>query len=253
MIHLCNILSLSIHNLTFLATRLSLNLKGIPYKTIWVEYPDIAKVCKEIGAAPTGINDDGDIYYTLPVIYDPATKSAISDSRAIAEYLDATYPSTHVLLPKNTYALQAAFGSAFAEALKGIFDFALPDSLAILNPPSAQYFRSTRERWYGKKMEDFKPTGDKRKEQWADVEKGFERIDGWLKKNGEGKPYVMGDTITWADIFIVAFLLWFKTVLGEAEWEGYIELERRSVGCIHPRLRGQGLHHFQLTSSLSIS
>lgn len=207
----------------FLAVRLSLNVKGIPYKTVWVEYPDIIEVCKELGAAPTGINGDGDPYYTLPVIYDPATKSVISDSKAIVEYLDATYPSTHVLLPKSTYALQTAFETVFRDAVNGLFELGRPEAYHILNPPSANHFRTTRERWWGKKLEDAKLTGKQRKEEWADAEKGLTRIDGWLKKNEENASYVMGDTITWADIFIVAHLMWFKTVMGDTqEWQDIV-------------------------------
>ncbi|KAJ8699426.1 hypothetical protein PTI98_002541 [Pleurotus ostreatus] len=45
--------------------RYALNIKGIPYQTVWVEYPDIEAVCKKIGASPTGEEAP---HYTLPVI-----------------------------------------------------------------------------------------------------------------------------------------------------------------------------------------
>ncbi|KAI0322567.1 hypothetical protein OF83DRAFT_1080149 [Amylostereum chailletii] len=37
--------------------RYFLNMKDIPHKTIWVEYPDIEPEMKKIGAKPTGIRD----------------------------------------------------------------------------------------------------------------------------------------------------------------------------------------------------
>ena len=34
--------------------RFCLNIKNIPYKTVWVEFPDIENLCKKIGAEATG-------------------------------------------------------------------------------------------------------------------------------------------------------------------------------------------------------
>ena len=73
-------------------SRYTLNIKGIPYKTIWVEFPDVKALCQKIGAAPTLPLPDGTMMYTLPTLYDPNTKTAVSDSAAIARYLDRAYP-----------------------------------------------------------------------------------------------------------------------------------------------------------------
>ncbi|KZP02399.1 hypothetical protein FIBSPDRAFT_808778, partial [Athelia psychrophila] len=43
--------------------RLALNIKGLPYRTVWVEYPDIEQLCKKIGAAKT---NSAAAPYTLP-------------------------------------------------------------------------------------------------------------------------------------------------------------------------------------------
>ncbi|PSR72266.1 hypothetical protein PHLCEN_2v11858 [Hermanssonia centrifuga] len=88
--------------------RYSLNYKGLPYRTEWVEYPDIEVLCIRIGAPPTSTKH-GRPRYTLPVIYDPSTNSVISDSVDIAKYLDETYPDTPKLLPAGTEAFQAMF------------------------------------------------------------------------------------------------------------------------------------------------
>ena len=68
--------------------RYVLNIKRIPYKTVWVEYPDIKPLCLKIGASPAESLPDGSPLYTLPVIYDPNTQTPVSDSAAIARYLD---------------------------------------------------------------------------------------------------------------------------------------------------------------------
>ena len=51
-----------------------MNIKGLPYRTVWVEYPDIVAVLEKIGAPPAGKAPDGSPKYTLPAIYDPNTK-----------------------------------------------------------------------------------------------------------------------------------------------------------------------------------
>lgn len=110
--------------------RYSLNFKGIPYKTIWLEYPDIEPTMRSIGAAPT-TNAGGKTMYTLPVIVDPFRPTSsggpivVSDSWAIAEYLDNAYPGTQQLIPEGTNALQMHFQThvnkiLFLEALAPI-------------------------------------------------------------------------------------------------------------------------------------
>ncbi|KZT27480.1 hypothetical protein NEOLEDRAFT_145299 [Neolentinus lepideus HHB14362 ss-1] len=194
-------------------TRLALNFKGVPYKTVWVEYPDIEALSKEIGAAPTGVKGDGSPSYTLPTIYDPKTKKVISDSQDIAEYLDATYPSGPTLFPKGTLALQIAFQEAFTTtALGSLFPPLLQESITILNEKSAVYFRQTREATYGKKLEEFSPYGAGRNEHWAKVRAGFSTVAGWIKKSGG--VFVLGDSPSYADLSVAAFLVWVRSVRG---------------------------------------
>lgn len=65
--------------------------KGIPYKTEWLEYPDIEGKLKELGISLTSIKQDGQPFYPLPAIFDPNTSTGIADSYSIARYLDKTY------------------------------------------------------------------------------------------------------------------------------------------------------------------
>ncbi|KAL0961166.1 hypothetical protein HGRIS_006138 [Hohenbuehelia grisea] len=200
-------------------TRFSLNYKGLPYKTVWVEYPDIGKVSKEIGAAPTSTKADGRPHYTLPAIHDPSTGTSLSDGLAIAEYLDSQYPDTPKLIPDGTAALQAAFSHVHRGSLGDIWNFVLPATNKFLNPRSEEYFRHTREQSFGKRLEDVVPVGEVREKEWGKIKAGFETFDGFLLKS-EGE-FVMGNTISWADITIVSFLIWFKRVFGETsqEWK----------------------------------
>ncbi|EJF63317.1 hypothetical protein DICSQDRAFT_82843 [Dichomitus squalens LYAD-421 SS1] len=210
-----------------LRTRYSLNIKGIPYKTVWVEYPDIAPLSKQIGAAPTGTGADGAPLYTLPMIYDPNTKTAVSDSGKIARYLDKTYPDTHKLIPAELDVFTAAFEDAFWGA------FHRPDLVPVMNlavfdilPPRSQsYFRRAREATFGTTMEDLAPLGsEKRANHWAKVRNDASKVAAWYEADGnKDKTFVLGDNagVTYADVIVTAFFGCFRKGLGEdsQEWK----------------------------------
>jgi glutathione S-transferase len=65
-------------------------------------------VSKEHGFAPTSTRPDGSAHYTLPAIRDQETGRAITESFAIAQYLDEKYTARPVI-PSGTEALQTAF------------------------------------------------------------------------------------------------------------------------------------------------
>ncbi|KAF8878316.1 hypothetical protein BD779DRAFT_1613060 [Infundibulicybe gibba] len=167
-------------------TRFSLNFKGLAYKTEWVEYPDIEPLCKKLGAAPTETKPTGEPHYTLPVIFDPRTKRAISDSVVIAKYLDEQYPETPKLFPKGTHALQHAFMDAYVQTLDSLWGFALPQACIRLGPGSEPYFRRTREKSFGMKMEALVPTGAARAEKLAQVEAGSGSTSGGSRTTPAG-------------------------------------------------------------------
>jgi len=195
-----------------------LNIKGLPYRTVWVEYPDIEPLCKKIGAAPT---HSVAAPYTLPVIHDPAHNAVVSDSIEIARYLDRTYPDTIPLLPNGSRALQEAFQIAHTKtAMEASYLIMLPLSCVKLNPVSEAYFRKSREGRFGMKMEQFSPQGPTRDEHWKNLKEQYRILAGWLVKNEKG-PFMMGEQISYADITIAGPLIWMKTVFGveSAEWK----------------------------------
>ncbi|KAF8157811.1 hypothetical protein B0H34DRAFT_706156 [Crassisporium funariophilum] len=205
-------------------TRYCLNYKGIPYKTEWVEYPDIEAHCIKLGIAGTGTKADGSAMYTLPAIHDPSTGKYISDSVVIAEYLEKQYPNTPSLFPHGTEGLQNAFAEAYANQLEPLWQFILPATCLKLNPPSEAYFRRTREQSFGKKLEDLVPKGQAWAEEWAKVQDGLGKVDAWLSKDSGGQrkgPFVLGDTISWGDLVIASYTIWLKIVWGEnsKEWK----------------------------------
>jgi len=120
------VISWSLSQFTFfhsLPNRYALNFKGIPHKTIWIEYPDIEPTMRSIGASPTSTKANGKPHYTLPVIVDPSRPSpsggptVVSESFLIAEYLDEAYPDTRPLFPAGTKALQKLFTDSFTTTM----------------------------------------------------------------------------------------------------------------------------------------
>lgn len=83
--------------------RYLLNIKGLHYRTQWVELPDIADLLKSLGVPPNPISP---FPYSLPAIYDSRTKRTIMDSAEIAKYLDDQYPDIPAVLPKELRAYQ---------------------------------------------------------------------------------------------------------------------------------------------------
>ncbi|TFY71089.1 hypothetical protein EVG20_g1914 [Dentipellis fragilis] len=215
--------------------RLALTMKGIPHKTIWVEYPDIATVCKEIGVKSTttpAAIASGAPQYTLPVLQDHNTGALISDSFNIALYLDKTYPHTIRLIPEGTDAFQAMCVDVFVE--KMLLPLALiyaVEASESLSPRSTEYFRRTREAAFGKRLEELSPEGPVRDAHWKQCLDGLTVVQGWTNENRNGGEslYIMGDTPSFADVVIVSILICIKALAG-AESDGWRVLMEANRG-----------------------
>ncbi|KAJ3510854.1 hypothetical protein NLJ89_g4436 [Agrocybe chaxingu] len=195
--------------------RYCLNYKRIPYKTQWVEYADIEPLFKTLGIAPTSKKPDGSALYTVPAIYDPATGAYVSDSFAIAQYLDKTYPDTPKIFPSGTVSLQAAFDDAFIGNLGAMWGFVLLAAATKLSPASEEFYRRTRRETFGKALEEMVPKGDEAVKAWKAFEAGLGMVDAWYQR-GEGKGvYLLGNTPSWGDFVVVSVLNALRTLWGE--------------------------------------
>jgi len=95
----------------------------------------------------------------------------------------------------------------------------LPPTCEILDEAGKEYFRRTREQWFGKKLEEFSPEGPIREGHWKALQDGFDKIAGILDKNGVDALYVAeGTEPTWGDFVLISWLLWIKIVLPD-DWE----------------------------------
>lgn len=195
-----------------------MNYKRIPYKTVWLSYPDIEPTLAKLGAkaSATKADDPSKPHYTLPAILDETgdTPVVIVDSLKIAEYLDKKYPERPVF-PKSGKALEYAFEGFFGSILgQHCFLLLLPRVLEILDEPSQVYFRATREKAFGIKFEEFSPEGPVRDALWKKLElETFHKLGAVLDKNGPGISFVAGGSEpTRADFLLASYFTWIKTV-----------------------------------------
>ncbi|KAL1744218.1 hypothetical protein HDZ31DRAFT_39113 [Schizophyllum fasciatum] len=202
--------------------RYALNYKGLPFRTEWVEMPDIAEICQKIGAAPTNPLDGPQPPYTFPVIFDPSTGQVVSDSLAIAAYLDATYPDRPRILPPGTIALHHIFADTFgAKVSQPLIQAVSMKAMETFTQRTAEYVRRTREPVLGMSFEAFF-TPERAAEAWKAVKQGLD----WFaqavaqQEKATGKPsvYFVGDTPSFAD-FVVAGQLMFLRKVQKEGWE----------------------------------
>lgn len=193
-------------------------MKGIPYRTVWIEFADIKTHCISIGAEPTSykINPlDGSKtpLYTLPVIHDPATGATVSDSFKIAIYLDKTYPSPSVtFVPAGTVALQAAFQDMLAEKIAAnLLPLIILNTRDAMSDKSREWWLRTREEKFGKPVEELLPAGE-RPLVWKKALDGFKQVGQWLDANEGRGPFVMGEILSWGDVVIATRLLMLRAL-----------------------------------------
>ncbi|KAL4075528.1 hypothetical protein J3A83DRAFT_4369686 [Scleroderma citrinum] len=195
--------------------RYILGYKGLPFEVDWAEFPDIAPRMKEIGAAPSK-RRDGSESYTLPVLRDPNTGAIVTDSWDIAVYLDNTYPEKPIF-PKDTKGLIRVFDTAYTDQILPALKFLLLRSREILRQPSAEYYTTTREKYFNQTFGELSPEGPERDQHWSALEKGFATVKTWYDKT-DGK-WLMGSTFSYADILAASGLFWLKKVLHDDEWK----------------------------------
>ena len=198
--------------------RILLQIKKIPYEIVWMNYEDIERVAKEVGAEPTTKKLDGTPFYTVPFITVTTDANqrplAISDSTRIAYYLEKLVPEP-VMIPKGTDAFHAAFSQCCTNLLITMFPLAIESYADAL--VSRDHFWNSRVDLIGKRSEDIVAKGDAVDQTWKASEQELDKIAGYLDANvregaspGEAEnqqTLVMGDRQSYADIHLVSMLL----------------------------------------------
>ncbi|KAE9392225.1 hypothetical protein BT96DRAFT_1023691 [Gymnopus androsaceus JB14] len=168
-------------------------LQGSRVQNHWIEYPEIEGIAKGLGVKPTGVKSNGDPEYTLPMLVDDSTGVALAD-----------------------HALQAAFRDAFYPKLGAYVPFLVPTAVMVCNPPGEVYLRTKFEKKLGMKIEDFYPKDEARVVAWNKWKAEVGSVAAWFRKED---VWVMGDTPSFADFILAAFILSAKTLFGADSME----------------------------------
>ncbi|EPS40010.1 hypothetical protein H072_6186 [Dactylellina haptotyla CBS 200.50] len=194
--------------------RLMLNYKRIPYKTVFVEFPDIQSVLKELGIEPNE-SASGHIKYTVPAIHHVPTNIYMMDSVPIAEFLELTYPDPPLKLTSELgreieTKARAVAGPAMRLSVT-------PREMNILSPRSQEYFRRTREATLGRRLEDMLDP-DEEEKLWDITESNMPAVSELLHTHEAEGPFVLGSQPSMAD-FLIAGSLQSTRVIDEGVFQ----------------------------------
>ncbi|KAH7929210.1 hypothetical protein BV22DRAFT_1003381 [Leucogyrophana mollusca] len=193
--------------------RLILNYKRLPYRTCWVEFPDVEQTLQSAGAAPTSVRSDGRPVYSLPAIVDPIRSPrqpvVLSNANAIAEYLETTYPARQ-LFPEGSRAVQSLFVHYVQEIfVKPLLPIMVPLSHQRLPERSKTHFRHSS------------PNVAVPEQAWRAVQDQFDFLAAVLDKNagmdGDG-VVAQGFEVSYADFAVCSVLIWIEKVSPHDGW-----------------------------------
>lgn len=191
-----------------------LNLKNVPYQTVWLEYPQVAPTLKALGIPP---NKEG-MAYTIPAVRLPGN-TCLQDSRVIASELESRYPIPSLHLDSPVLKQVEGLIPQIMNATAGLVHPKVPHNL--LNPSSAEYFQRTRSERFGMPLAQL--------EREKGGEQGWTAVEPFLKDLGQllrdhGGPFFMGKTISYADLVVLG-LLQFHKALDIQNYERIVQLE----------------------------
>ncbi|MGI9384644.1 MAG: glutathione S-transferase family protein [Methyloligellaceae bacterium] len=175
--------------------KLALKHKGLDVETIPLRFTEKDRI------AESGQD-------RVPVLVDNGTW--ISDSWAIAGYLDETYPDAPPLFPDaGTYAM-ARFMNAWADATlnPAILPLAVTHVHAAAHEKDKAYFRESREQRLGCTLEAF--CADKEA-----ARSGLNAALAPLEQHLSASDYVSGAAPAYADYIVQGSLQWLNAVHGD--------------------------------------
>ncbi|KAJ8092506.1 hypothetical protein PM082_023759 [Marasmius tenuissimus] len=188
-----------------------LRYKNLRYEIVPIGLTDIERVAKELGAAPTITFSS--TKYTVPFIKDSTTGKVISDSSAIAQYLDEAYPDTPPVVPADSLILQRIFLSDAIGRVGNTYKAAIRPKLVGHFPKDYQEAASR-----GRVPQ---PTSSEVIEACEDGKVQFTKFSEILNGGAPLREFTMGARPTFADFGLVAFVYPAKFIYGAEsdEWK----------------------------------
>ncbi|KAE8389358.1 hypothetical protein BDV23DRAFT_173102 [Aspergillus alliaceus] len=210
--------------------RYALNFKGVPYRTEWVDLPDVTSTRKGLGVPPCRAFSDGSPFYTLPIIEDLATCEKVGDSFDIALYLDKEYPDAPRLIPGSSVGLHASF-NAYVDAL--FTPFAVLCYGMPLNPETAEVSKATFAARAGVQSWDDLILAEAARENTLKEFKAALTEFAKTYRYSEG-PFLEGSAVSYADFIVGGWLQFAKSSL--PEWDDLQKWDDGRWGRLHSAL-----------------
>lgn len=134
-------------------------------------------------------------------------KNIISDSWAIATYLDDTFKDTPSLFSGSEQKSLSLFLNNWADTvlLPSLARLILTDIHSNLAPCDRGYFRETREKRFGQKLEDISSNRD------IDVH-AYRKLLTPLRASLQSQPYLSGKEPLYADYCVFGLFMWARCV-----------------------------------------
>jgi glutathione S-transferase len=226
--------------------RLALSLKGVPFKTTWIDIIDIPRVRKELNCPATRKLDDGSDYPTLPMLHDPSSNRIIGDSFVIANYLEDTFAdsggslfpadSTRFGLDYESPAKDTPFyapittnegskNEAYAKFNLHVdttfsANIILYSQFLPLNPDTAEAVKVMfSKRAHLSSWDDLCVQGEKREQ----LKEGFKAMLTSLAELFKARdgPYLEGMRVTYADLIVGGWLNMLSKLMPADEWKDF--------------------------------
>lgn len=171
--------------------KLALKHKGLAFETRPLSFTEIDSL------------NPGGPRLTLPTLDDGDRR--VTDSWAIAEYLEAKHPNAAPLFPTGRAHARFIQGWAFQTLQPAMLRVILMDVYDRLEPADKPYFRENREARFGMTLEAF--TADRE----TNLE-NFRQALQPLRDALEATPFLTGDQPAYADFIPASVFLWAEAI-----------------------------------------
>jgi glutathione S-transferase len=141
----------------------------------------------------------------VPVLIDG--EKTVSDSWAIACYLDDAYPDRPSLFGGTAARAPARFLNSWADTVlnPGIIPFVLLDIFGRIDPKDRDYFRTNREQRFGMTLEAFGAEREKRLP-------AFRQSLAPLRTTLAAQPFLAGERPAYADYIVFGGFQWARCI-----------------------------------------
>ncbi|TEB30579.1 hypothetical protein FA13DRAFT_1814411 [Coprinellus micaceus] len=209
--------------------RFALNIKGIEYKTEWLNYAKLEEELKERDVSPSTVHPDGTGFFSVPAIHDPATNTTVSDSHRILQYLDEAYPNTPQICTHPNALTDEFLKAAFEVGWLVPIDLLRKGMWGVLAPNVVKYQMDeagtikARKKIEGRLLSGmpFESLLEevKQRELLEEARQGYADVAATLDKiraqyGGQG-PWLLGEHVKLPDLAIAGSLAWVVSIVGE--------------------------------------